>query len=251
MPAARWEQRRCAARRQHDCARSLSERERVRVRRSFVKPDCSRCAASAGLDCLEQCAKQLGRLSERLHGCGARRSSHRPGAVVHCTPGIEIGRPQGAQRRYEPEGADLNIACQRDRACKGTCGLSLARRASGILMAGLYNRRCSSIGMSCCSERKWMDTRYRHSEATRRSRYYNGPVSDHFDGTRFYDPAGAPPRSRADLLRWQIGSRWRGMRATAMWAMRAGSFRRPGSICCSTRSGRGAHRRSGWSGRGG
>ena len=73
--------------------------------------------------------------------------------------------------------------------------------------------------MSCCSERKWMDTRYRHSEATRRSRYYNGPVSDHFDGTRFFDPAGAPPRSRADLLRWQIGSRWRGMRAKwPVWA---------------------------------
>jgi L-ascorbate metabolism protein UlaG (beta-lactamase superfamily) len=30
---------------------------------------------------------------------------------------------------------------------------------------------------------------------------------------RFFDPTGAQPRSRADLLRWMIGSRWRGTRA--------------------------------------
>jgi L-ascorbate metabolism protein UlaG (beta-lactamase superfamily) len=34
------------------------------------------------------------------------------------------------------------------------------------------------------------------------SRYYHGPVSDHFDGERFFDPDGAPPKSRRDLLRW-------------------------------------------------
>jgi L-ascorbate metabolism protein UlaG (beta-lactamase superfamily) len=56
------------------------------------------------------------------------------------------------------------------------------------------------------------ETCARHS-ATRRSRYYDGPVSDHFDGVRFFDPAGAPPRSRGDLLRWMIESRWRGTRA--------------------------------------
>ncbi len=47
----------------------------------------------------------------------------------------------------------------------------------------------------------------------RRSRYYDGPVSDHFDGVRFFDPAGAPPRGRADLIRWMVTSRWRGTRA--------------------------------------
>jgi len=60
-----------------------------------------------------------------------------------------------------------------------------------------------------------------HSEKTsghgrnraQRSRYYDGPVSDHFDGTRFFNPAGAAPRSRADLLRWMVASRWRGTRA--------------------------------------
>jgi L-ascorbate metabolism protein UlaG (beta-lactamase superfamily) len=36
------------------------------------------------------------------------------------------------------------------------------------------------------------------------SRYYHGPISDHFDGERFFDPDGVPPRGRLDLLRWQI-----------------------------------------------
>ncbi|ABD85793.1 MBL fold metallo-hydrolase [Rhodopseudomonas palustris] len=33
---------------------------------------------------------------------------------------------------------------------------------------------------------------------------YQGPLSDHFDGTRFFDPDGAPPRSLVDVLRWQF-----------------------------------------------
>ena len=36
------------------------------------------------------------------------------------------------------------------------------------------------------------------------ARYYDGPVSDHFDGTRFFDPHGATPRSPLDLLRWRF-----------------------------------------------
>jgi L-ascorbate metabolism protein UlaG (beta-lactamase superfamily) len=47
----------------------------------------------------------------------------------------------------------------------------------------------------------------------RRSRTYSGPVTDHFDGKRFYDPDGAPPKSLAQVLRWQFDrngkrSRW-------------------------------------------
>ena len=41
--------------------------------------------------------------------------------------------------------------------------------------------------------------------------YHEGPVTDHFDGTRFHDPHGAPPRSVADLLRWRLsgsGAKW-------------------------------------------
>ncbi|WDZ76420.1 MBL fold metallo-hydrolase [Ensifer adhaerens] len=41
--------------------------------------------------------------------------------------------------------------------------------------------------------------------------YYRGPVSDHFDGTRFFNPGGRPPKGMTDLLRWQFGggkARW-------------------------------------------
>src|SRR3954453_2798651 len=37
-------------------------------------------------------------------------------------------------------------------------------------------------------------------------RTYEGPVSDHFDGTQFYDPDGVPPKSLREVLRWQFGS---------------------------------------------
>jgi L-ascorbate metabolism protein UlaG (beta-lactamase superfamily) len=45
------------------------------------------------------------------------------------------------------------------------------------------------------------------------SRYYNGPATDHFDGERFFDPHGVPPRSRGDLLRWMAHRYWGGSRA--------------------------------------
>ena len=38
-----------------------------------------------------------------------------------------------------------------------------------------------------------------------RMKTYSGPVSDHFDGERFFDPDGVPPKSLADVLRWQFG----------------------------------------------
>lgn len=34
--------------------------------------------------------------------------------------------------------------------------------------------------------------------------YHAGPVSDHFDGTVFFNPGGVEPRAFADLLRWQF-----------------------------------------------
>ena len=37
------------------------------------------------------------------------------------------------------------------------------------------------------------------------NRYYSGPVSDHFDGTTFFNPGGEEPRGFTDLLRWQFG----------------------------------------------
>ncbi len=53
------------------------------------------------------------------------------------------------------------------------------------------------------------------------SRYYSGPVSDHFDGEVFFNPLGAPPRGGRDVLRWMVGSRFRGTRAK--WPARAPS----------------------------
>jgi L-ascorbate metabolism protein UlaG (beta-lactamase superfamily) len=36
---------------------------------------------------------------------------------------------------------------------------------------------------------------------------YAGPLSDHFDGMRFFDPDGVPPKSLGEVLRWQFGPR--------------------------------------------
>lgn len=35
--------------------------------------------------------------------------------------------------------------------------------------------------------------------------YYAGPVSDHFDGTRFFNPSGATPNGFGAFLKWQFG----------------------------------------------
>jgi L-ascorbate metabolism protein UlaG (beta-lactamase superfamily) len=47
--------------------------------------------------------------------------------------------------------------------------------------------------------------------ARTRNPYYQGPVSDHFDGTYFFNPEGIAPLGFRDLLRWQFGGgrmRW-------------------------------------------
>lgn len=49
------------------------------------------------------------------------------------------------------------------------------------------------------------------------NRYYSGPVSDHFDGTRFFNPGGTHPRALLDVLRWQFG------RDRAVWPQNAPS----------------------------
>jgi L-ascorbate metabolism protein UlaG (beta-lactamase superfamily) len=60
------------------------------------------------------------------------------------------------------------------------------------------------------------------------SRYYQGPVSDHFDGELFFNPLSSPkspslaPRGRFGLLRWNIDRRW-GKGRRAKWPARAPS----------------------------
>ncbi len=45
-----------------------------------------------------------------------------------------------------------------------------------------------------------------HRMSRRRIKTYSGPPSDHFDGRRFFDPHGVPPKPLRDVLRWQFGS---------------------------------------------
>ena len=43
------------------------------------------------------------------------------------------------------------------------------------------------------------------------NRYYAGPVSDHFDGLRFFNPCGIPPGTLRDVIKWQTSEgmvRW-------------------------------------------
>lgn len=47
-----------------------------------------------------------------------------------------------------------------------------------------------------------------HRASAQTNAYYQGPPSDHFDGTRFFNPGSAnEDRGLADVLRWQLGSR--------------------------------------------
>ena len=43
--------------------------------------------------------------------------------------------------------------------------------------------------------------------------YYQGPVSDHFNGTRFFNPDGIPPGTLRDFLRWK----WTGGNKPLAW----------------------------------
>ena len=43
--------------------------------------------------------------------------------------------------------------------------------------------------------------------SSRGNAYYQGPLSDHFDGLRFFNPGAAGPRGRLALLRWQLTDR--------------------------------------------
>jgi len=45
-----------------------------------------------------------------------------------------------------------------------------------------------------------------YSAAARsRNRYYEGPVTDHFDGVRFFSPGQPQDKGLTELLRWQLG----------------------------------------------
>ncbi|MGE3148010.1 MAG: MBL fold metallo-hydrolase [Pseudorhodoplanes sp.] len=54
----------------------------------------------------------------------------------------------------------------------------------------------------------------------RAKRYYDGPVSDHFDGTHFFFSGGAPPKRLTELLKWWATA------DTARWPAWTGNGRR-------------------------
>src|SRR5262245_13670883 len=41
----------------------------------------------------------------------------------------------------------------------------------------------------------------------RANAYYQGPVSDHFDGVRFFNPGQKGPRGRLAFFKWQLSDR--------------------------------------------
>jgi hypothetical protein len=41
----------------------------------------------------------------------------------------------------------------------------------------------------------------------RSNAYYRGPVSDHFDGTVFFNPGGVKPKNQLAILKWQLTDR--------------------------------------------
>ena len=65
--------------------------------------------------------------------------------------------------------------------------MKITRRRAMRLLAGM----AAAIGLPAV----WLS----------RDKAYSGPISDHFDGTRFFDPDGVPPRSLGEVLRWQFG----------------------------------------------
>ena len=42
---------------------------------------------------------------------------------------------------------------------------------------------------------------------SRANAYYAGPVTDHFDGVRFFNPGQAGPKGRLAFFRWQLTDR--------------------------------------------
>ena len=56
-----------------------------------------------------------------------------------------------------------------------------------------------------------------------------GPLSDHFDGKRFFDPDGVPPKSLGEVLRWQFGG-GRQRQAWPEWAPSPHADTPPGRV---------------------
>ena len=72
---------------------------------------------------------------------------------------------------------------------------------------------------------------------TRANAYYQGPLSDHFDGVRFFNPGQGGPKGGLAFLRWQFGDRGASWPASVPESVRRGSAARasrPAMRCAST-----------------
>jgi len=61
------------------------------------------------------------------------------------------------------------------------------------------------------NRRAALPAKKRRTRRTLNNRYYTGPVSDHFDGTVFFNPGGKPPKGFGELIKWQLldrGEKW-------------------------------------------
>ena len=69
------------------------------------------------------------------------------------------------------------------------------------------------VGKGRCADgtRGWHAMTETSGSDKRQNPYYQGPVSDHFDGLRFFNPDGVEPGNLLDVLKWKLGggrARW-------------------------------------------
>jgi L-ascorbate metabolism protein UlaG (beta-lactamase superfamily) len=78
------------------------------------------------------------------------------------------------------------------------------RGDEGLRSRGLTRRRLAALlgAMPALGSLPWLGGCTAGGRAG-----HAGPVSDHFDGTRFFNPGGAGPRGLLDLARWQLAGR--------------------------------------------
>lgn len=76
--------------------------------------------------------------------------------------------------------------------------------APGMRAAPPDHRLVGSRGRSPLRRRSLLTLLGAGVTRLRADTYHQGPVSDHFDGERFFNPGGGPPRSPLDVLRWQL-----------------------------------------------
>src|SRR5215471_16929524 len=143
------------------------------------------------------CSPKPKRLRSKLRPLTAHDGQ---GLTLAHTAGLRTGCITGRQRSALLRRAhEMNLEfIYMKQALKMPAYEEIVRKATS-LQAELVGTRYSST---------WQAQHMQRS----RNRYYEGPVSEHFDGTRFFNP-GQPSTDRGlvDILRWRLTS------AAARW----------------------------------